>query len=100
MGNKLQSKAIKAAIEITGKQFCTNCRVEQDKRGGAWIVSKNRLNRRWKCQACHQRALARVAGTQKVQASLHTVDSLENQYLSLATAIEKDDCLPSSGSDS
>lgn len=99
MGNKLHSKAVRATIEITGKQFCTNCRAEQDRKGGVWIVSKNKLNRRWKCQACHHRALARSAGIQKDQASLPTAVSLTNPCLSPAIAGRKNDYLPSPGAD-
>ena len=98
MANKLHSKAIKAYIEVTGKQFCTNCRIEQDKNGGVWIVSSNGLNRRWKCKACHLRAVARGASTWKRKNGFHIVDSLTNQpAVNPAIAGRKNDHLPSPG---
>ena len=38
-----------------GKRFCTTCQARRDESGGRWIVSGNKLTRRWSCAMCEQR---------------------------------------------
>lgn len=59
MANPVLDKATKAAIEITGKRFCTHCRIEQNREGGMEIPFPDGLRYRWKCAGCIQRAKER-----------------------------------------
>jgi hypothetical protein len=60
MGNPISKAAVAAEVAITGRRFCSDCRVSQpvaigNAALGRWLVSANGLTRRWVCQTCRER---------------------------------------------
>lgn len=86
MANKDYMKAIAADVAITGKRFCTNCRMSQKPEGGAWIKHSNGLRQRWKCATCVERARHRAALSAETSPETtdgHGADSSINQPAAL-----------------
>lgn len=60
MPNRQQTEFLRAAENITGTRFCTQCKSYPPKDGGKWIPISGGLRQRWKCAGCLKRQKERL----------------------------------------
>ena len=60
---RLEREMVVAEVNATGKRYCTNCNSTRPAEGGVWKILNNGRNRRWKCQSCYEKNIARAAST-------------------------------------